>query len=382
LWVDGVLKDGEAHSIDELAVSGVEDLWSIGGRVNTTTKAIDRNLTGDIQDVRIYDHYLEDWEIADMTVKTKAQLQAEIASLFADNVTGEISAEDIRTSLDNLVDSLAIESIPERTANGAQLRSIGLEEEMTALSGASEDSIIEVPIGGELLGVGVRVTTLIEGATSFDVHYLSQEPKTPSRLRGCRALMTDPLVVGADAHEIIPYPAEDWDTDGFHDNATNNSRLTIPAGSNISKVRLIVGVAGSGMGAGRVDIYKNGAVVSGAPALELRDTLRDGRWALSSSPVEVVPGDYFEVETWNRETSSKSIVADETSFFALEVVEEVEETLVAAVAVAADTVGSAVVKSVPLAAAAKIRLIANGSDFTAGAVRLALFYRTIVAPSS
>ena len=40
-----------------------------------------------------------------MAVKTKAQILAEIASLLADNTTGDISASDIRTCLNDITDS-------------------------------------------------------------------------------------------------------------------------------------------------------------------------------------------------------------------------------------------------------------------------------------
>ena len=40
-----------------------------------------------------------------MAVKTQAQLLAEVASLLADNTTGDISASDVRTCLNDIIDS-------------------------------------------------------------------------------------------------------------------------------------------------------------------------------------------------------------------------------------------------------------------------------------
>lgn len=40
-----------------------------------------------------------------MAVKTKAQILAEIASLLADNTTGDISAQDVRTVVNDITDS-------------------------------------------------------------------------------------------------------------------------------------------------------------------------------------------------------------------------------------------------------------------------------------
>ena len=40
-----------------------------------------------------------------MAQKTKAQILAEIASLLADNTTGDISASDVRTVVNDITDS-------------------------------------------------------------------------------------------------------------------------------------------------------------------------------------------------------------------------------------------------------------------------------------
>lgn len=40
-----------------------------------------------------------------MAVKTQAQLLAQVASLLADNTTGDISANDVRTCLNDIIDS-------------------------------------------------------------------------------------------------------------------------------------------------------------------------------------------------------------------------------------------------------------------------------------
>jgi hypothetical protein len=52
---------------------------------------------------------------------------------------------------------------------GAGLKINCVEEELTALAGATVDSSIQFPAGCIRLGVTTRVTTLITGATSFDV---------------------------------------------------------------------------------------------------------------------------------------------------------------------------------------------------------------------
>jgi len=64
LWVDGVMKDEESHSLADLKVSGVEDWWIVGGRKSTSTDVIDRNLAASIDEVKIWDEYVSDATIA------------------------------------------------------------------------------------------------------------------------------------------------------------------------------------------------------------------------------------------------------------------------------------------------------------------------------
>jgi hypothetical protein len=62
-------------------------------------------------------------------------------------------------------------------------------------------------------------------------------------------------------YTAITFDGESWDTDTYHDNATNNSRITIPAGkAGKYLVTVNLSYAASGVGSIRlVNIYKNGA---------------------------------------------------------------------------------------------------------------------------
>jgi hypothetical protein len=64
----------------------------------------------------------------------------------------------------------------------------------------------------------------------------------------------------------IPWDAEEWDTDGFHDNATNNNRLTVPtglAGKYTCKVNVGVDVNGVTYSRFLIGLQKNGAAIRG-----------------------------------------------------------------------------------------------------------------------
>jgi hypothetical protein len=79
---------------------------------------------------------------------------------------------------------------------------------------------------------------------------------------GCRAYATTDQTMNNGANVVFNLAAEDYDTSGFHDNSTNNSRITIPSGK--AGYYLITGVAtytGGTAGAGQRDLYvqKNGS---------------------------------------------------------------------------------------------------------------------------
>jgi hypothetical protein len=61
-------------------------------------------------------------------------------------------------------------------------------------------------------------------------------------------------------YTAVTWDGEGWDTDTFHDNVTNNSRVTIPAGkAGKYLVTISYNYAASGVGSIRlVNIYKNG----------------------------------------------------------------------------------------------------------------------------
>ena len=63
-----------------------------------------------------------------------------------------------------------------------------------------------------------------------------------------------------DTDTAITFNAEEFDTDGFHDNSTNNSRITIPSGKG-GKYLIIaqVSFATSSVGNRAVSINLNGA---------------------------------------------------------------------------------------------------------------------------
>ncbi|MCA3573369.1 MAG: hypothetical protein IOC86_05580 [Aestuariivirga sp.] len=121
-----------------------------------------------------------------------------------------------------------------------------------------------------------------------------------------------------------PFDAEIYDTDGFHNTVTNNTRLTIPAGLGIRKVRLSGTGRVNSIAAGSdnfLSIRKNGTdVYVGSGSADFENSANT-IWSFSvhTGVLAVSEGDYFELFFKTSDTSV-SIDADRTSL-SIEVVE-------------------------------------------------------------
>lgn len=119
----------------------------------------------------------------------------------------------------------------------------------------------------------------------------------------------------------VTWPAEEYDTDGIHDNITNNTRLTVP--SAVSKVRVGFGLFLSSITSGTATyatIYKNGATYVGVARLHYTATPNSqwsgGTW---TAVLNVSEGDYFELKIQSGADASVTVLAAD-SWFAMEIV--------------------------------------------------------------
>lgn len=122
--------------------------------------------------------------------------------------------------------------------------------------------------------------------------------------------------IAQSATSIIPFDTEIKDEAGVHDNVTNNSRITVPAGYNRIKLgaMLLITFSSPGITAGVVGrIKKNGGVGDYTAAFYAMINKSSGTGSphisVRTEWIDVVPGDYFEIEvTNNHNSSSLSVV--------------------------------------------------------------------------
>jgi hypothetical protein len=126
-------------------------------------------------------------------------------------------------------------------------------------------------------------------------------PATPGFV-GCAIWTTANTAWTQNTQATIPYPNETFDTNGFHDNVTNNSRITIPTGYG-GKYLLTVNTMtpDDWNGYGYTFLWKNGAVATDAEGL-----YNDGRFGSvaatagvnqlnASTTITCNAGDYLEL---------------------------------------------------------------------------------------
>lgn len=118
---------------------------------------------------------------------------------------------------------------------------------------------------------------------------------------------------------MVAWDSEDYDTDTFHDNVTNNSRLTIPSG--VTKVRVSAAFVLANVTTSeqtRIELFKNGTSLDGGDQIGASiDTARIMGFSLD---LLVAAGDYFEVKLTQQSDASIDIIAAR-SCFAIEVLD-------------------------------------------------------------
>jgi hypothetical protein len=126
---------------------------------------------------------------------------------------------------------------------------------------------------------------------------------------------------------LIAWDTEIRDTDGFHEGVTNPSRITIPAGLGITKIRAKaqVNIDNSTLGVtSDMRIYKNLVMTGVSPtggtlvARHLRSSIANYRDQVHTDTLDVVAGDYFSLYVINNDNVCDFLAS---SWFELEVVE-------------------------------------------------------------
>ena len=191
------------------------------------------------------------------------------------------------------------------------------------------------------LGTSVDTTTknLNPSTTLGDIEYRSSTANTNTRLgigstgqvltvaAGVPSWATPAgggfagvLVNGSDqnlanaTNTILAWNAEVFDTNGFHDNATNNSRLTVPTGkAGYYEIQANVSFNLNSTGERNYAILKNGTAVNyfnWSPGTQYNSMS-------SSIVVNLAEGDYVQLRAYQSSGGSLTVYGTDYSFFSM-----------------------------------------------------------------
>ena len=109
-----------------------------------------------------------------------------------------------------------------------------------------------------------------------------------------RAYLTGTQALANTTATAVGFPSETFDTDGFHDTVTNNSRMTVPAGKGGTYV--VVGAAwfaANATGDRRALLYVNGSAVTWSDVINAGGVYAP--IALVSDVLVLAAGDYVQL---------------------------------------------------------------------------------------
>jgi len=111
---------------------------------------------------------------------------------------------------------------------------------------------------------------------------------------GCLLTLAANYSIPTNTQAPIPFTVEQYDTGGFHDNAVNPSRITVPAGYSWAQLTSSVRFAHSTVGIRISEYWKNGVWLPGSVRQENPASHGVVGQASTTCVVACVEGDYFE----------------------------------------------------------------------------------------
>ena len=139
---------------------------------------------------------------------------------------------------------------------------------------------------------------------------------------GALVTMTSNQSIANNSNTAIAWDNEAYDTDGFHDNAVNNSRLTVPGG--VTKVIVSGQIRWDSSAAGTREILleKNGSgTYAGRPFEHMEAQTNRTMQSFVSPVLAVTGGDYFELIVWQDSGGARDVESHAATWFSLQVIE-------------------------------------------------------------
>jgi hypothetical protein len=164
------------------------------------------------------------------------------------------------------------------------------------------------------LAVGTDGYTLVADSGETTGLKWAAASSTPTFV-GCRLIQTSGQTISNNTATALQFNSEDYDTDAFHDNSTNNTRVTIPSGKagKYLFVGNCFGDTGATADVGRMasTLYKNGVALPNTEIENTTSTSSYETWTIHTV-LDLGVGDYIQWYVY--QTSGGDSITTNASF--------------------------------------------------------------------
>lgn len=164
--------------------------------------------------------------------------------------------------------------------------------------GTADNTPARLPVGttnGHVL--------VVDSTQSAGIKWAAPAASTPT-LVGCKVVLTSNYTLANNTETALAFTTELFDTDGFHDNSTNTSRITIPtgkAGYYLLTANMSIGAVTSGQC--DIRLRKNGSQIGYYPMGQNATNAS----STASDIFYLSAGDYVELVGFQDSGSSKTV---------------------------------------------------------------------------
>jgi hypothetical protein len=261
----------------DLVKDGAAAIRTLGSSVDTTTKALNPETT------------LGDIAYRSATANTNTRL--------AVGTTGQVLtvAGGVPSWATPTVGDITAVSAGTGISGGGTSGDITITNSMATAIDAKGDLVVGT--GADTFSrLAVGTNTYVLTADSAEATGLKwAAAASGSTLVGCQLeKITSAQSVSNGTSVAITFNSEVYDTDGFHDNSTNNTRITIPTGKGGKyQFTIQLSYAANATGSRITKLFKNGALVQ---LLNVSSSAGAADYAVNASTclITAVAGDYFE----------------------------------------------------------------------------------------